>query len=473
MKILTDDIEHDPTYEFEQYANVIRSMLIDSNPKFTMGVYGEWGSGKTTLMELIHTKLKQHSQTEGVATAWFNAWRYEHESRSATFPLILTILYALNEKAAEQIASANAIENKIKLKKIVDAAISFVRSWSIEISIPIPWTGGDMTLSRNSGTDDGYTSQDTIEKPPLQTGIELVEKLIVEINSSLSNGLKLVVFIDDLDRCSPQSALKVLESIKVLLNLNGIVYIMGVSHNTVANLITKEYESDAIFGEHYLRKIIQVPIPIPPWNEEDIKKLIDSIVTRYLDENYSILISTFRDNIARAVEPNPRELKRFINSFIIALEILPPATRDTLDKSAVLIFEILKARWNKFYLSIFKHTELLNKTIGYASLANDKATEILKFLQGKDEMSTSDKKSRGAPLGEWANMPKYAVEPFKTINENDELRTLLRESEEVLIHIDNLDIYRKVSEKVTELSDKEPYETNVEHRTHPKTPSKR
>jgi len=70
---------------------------------------------------------------------------------------------------------------------------------------------------------------------------------------------RVIVFIDDLDRCSSKKAIEVLESVKVFLGIDGFLYIMGISHETIAKLISAEYEKSGIKGEQYIKKIIQIP----------------------------------------------------------------------------------------------------------------------------------------------------------------------------------------------------------------------
>lgn len=86
---------------------------------------------------------------------------------------------------------------------------------------------------------------------------------------------RIVIFIDDLDRCDPQKALEVLELIKSFFDIEGIVYVIGMDSETINSLIKKKYgEEYAIKGLDYLQKIVQLPFQIPTWKEVDISKSI-------------------------------------------------------------------------------------------------------------------------------------------------------------------------------------------------------
>ena len=105
-------------------------------------------------------------------------------------------------------------------------------------------------------------------------GFDDIKNEIHKIRMNNPN-FKIVVFVDDLDRCSPKKALEVLESIKVFLGMEGFIYIIGLSHDIVTKLIDIEYEKNGVKGEQYIKKIIQIPITLPKWINDDIIKLVE------------------------------------------------------------------------------------------------------------------------------------------------------------------------------------------------------
>ena len=110
---------------------------------------------------------------------------------------------------------------------------------------------------------------------------------------------RVIVFIDDLDRCSPTKALEVFESIKVFLGIDGFVYIIGLSHVTISKLITVQYKESGIKGEQYIKKIIQIPIILPEWNVKDIGTLINDLLKNNLISNdYQVVRPNIGDIIA-------------------------------------------------------------------------------------------------------------------------------------------------------------------------------
>ena len=93
-KILTDNVEVEPTLKFGTFSDTIVKMIKGSHPNFAVGIYGEWGTGKTTSMKLIQERLNAH---RNILTIWFNAWTYEQEKQFVLESLMKVIAYKMND----------------------------------------------------------------------------------------------------------------------------------------------------------------------------------------------------------------------------------------------------------------------------------------------------------------------------------------------------------------------------------------
>jgi DNA-binding Lrp family transcriptional regulator len=171
---------------------------------------------------------------------------------------------------------------------------------------------------------------------------------------------------------APTIVLEVFESIKVVLGMEGFIYIVGLSHDTITKLISLKYKDSEIKGEHYLRKIIQLPITIPEWNDLDVVTNLIGTLSKKLDAKYSNIVSQNKDLIATAVELNPREVKRFINSFIVSHEIY---SYRNIEKKELLVIQALRVRWNKLYTSISYSKEFRDELQKYCKLSKDDRNE--------------------------------------------------------------------------------------------------
>src|SRR5215216_3273895 len=76
MRLLDDNPATQDMLGFDRMAEILHDAIRNS-PRlpFTIGVFGAWGSGKSTLMEMVRTRLK----SDGVKTVWFNAWKYDNK----------------------------------------------------------------------------------------------------------------------------------------------------------------------------------------------------------------------------------------------------------------------------------------------------------------------------------------------------------------------------------------------------------
>jgi predicted KAP-like P-loop ATPase len=72
FQILVDDPAEDPRLGFREYADAFAEIVCGSPPRFAIGIFGSWGSGKTTLMQAIKSRIEDR---EDVIPVWFNAWR--------------------------------------------------------------------------------------------------------------------------------------------------------------------------------------------------------------------------------------------------------------------------------------------------------------------------------------------------------------------------------------------------------------
>ena len=106
--------------------------------------------------------------------------------------------------------------------------------------------------------------------------------------------------------------MEVLESIKVFLDIDGFIFVMGLSHNKISQLITayykEKYKELKIEGDQYLKKIIQIPINLSVWNTDDIEKLVNDFIDKgIIDNHYKQYI---KNNIPINIYSNRKQSKR-------------------------------------------------------------------------------------------------------------------------------------------------------------------
>ncbi|KAF5436908.1 putative P-loop ATPase [Candidatus Methanophagaceae archaeon] len=345
-----------PTREglgFQDYADALVKIIVDSGSPFTIGILGEWGVGKTSLMQTMLGKLEDKHEKK-VIPIWFNAWRCERERNLAIIPLLQLLV------------------SEIKDKNLKKAFIEILKSLQLKFALP---GGAELSaggLSQNQFGEDLYYA----ELAAIETSLKETDK-------------KIVVFIDDLDRCAPDKILEVLESTKVFLDIKGFVYVLGLSPEVVVKAIEQKYEDMGINGEDYLEKIVQIPFRIPDWNVTDRGNFIADLVDKKndkIDKEYKDIIGEYKYIIEEAIERTPRQVKRFINTYICEQEVFQGKG---LNKKIHLVLTILKFKWYDFYQNLFNESYRQN----LKRIISDKSelTEELKDKDGLFEFINSSK----------------------------------------------------------------------------------
>jgi hypothetical protein len=214
------------------------------------------------------------------------------------------------------------------------------------------------------------------------------------------------VLIDDLDRSFPDMAIKLLESIKLVLWQPGFIFIVGVSRNVMEAYLKKRYKDFGLTdfdGAQYLDKIIQLPFSLPPTrNPERIKFFTHNLLAE-IHEDYKKVLKDIVGIIGPMCSYNPRSVIRFLNNLIINKNIGDLSLKGTnIPIGIYAVLEILRQRFSKVF------------TI----LSNSK--DICKVLAGCVE--NFDKKYKEIPLEQKVgDLQEVANE----VNSKPDLKTLL------------------------------------------------
>jgi len=439
--ILTDDIAIHPILDFNLYRDAIVNIVKNSYPKFTMGIFGDWGAGKTTLINSIDKAL----QTEkDLIIVRLEAWRYKRE-QFALVSMLKTIAYALPaEKQFEDLR-----------QKLETSAINFLKKTpDILTSIITKYVSEEDEISQEMF--DSF-------KKEFNSKIQLIAELdrdavyfdgFEEIRKEIKNlrldnpAFRIIVFVDDLDKCSPKKALEILEFIRVFHDIEGFIYIIGISQDMMVKLSDIENNETSIEGEHYIKNLIQVPITLPKWSNQDIVKLVrDFIKKGMIHERFKEVVDKNIELISVAVDNNPREIKRFLNNFIVAYEIFSSkknfeaknlifSSKKNFEAKELLVIQAIHLRWNKFYNILVKSDESFFKGLD-------------KYLKMDDETRFKSLDLYGGKKDEDDIKVWKVLRDFKT---DSDLWNFLVQNSGTLRNIQDWSVYRRAIEMVIEPS---------------------
>ncbi|MDD5326636.1 MAG: P-loop NTPase fold protein [Phycisphaerae bacterium] len=309
------------------FADVIAGAALGTKGPFTIGVYAEWGEGKTSVLRLAKELVEKNNSD--IVTAWFNAWQYGKEQHPIV-PLVSTIAKAVSEK----LQTRNNISKSLKagLSKMSMALRAIAYGFTATGKVNVPGFGeleaGFVAKEMIDRYDQLQKGDDPlIEKTLYYNAFEQLDSLSKQVDEEIETP-KIAVFIDDLDRCNPPEAIKLLESIKLVLSQKGFIFTLALDKRILQGFLKYRYEEEfkvsdyETGGKDYLDKIIQLPLPLLP-HEKRFKDFISQLLTNNealnAESNGPIkeVISGLQDVLSKGARFNPRNLVRFLNNLIV------------------------------------------------------------------------------------------------------------------------------------------------------------
>ncbi|QZY28969.1 KAP family P-loop NTPase fold protein [Nocardioides coralli] len=356
-RIVLDVPAGHPTFNFDRIARALTSIVVSSEPRFAVGVFGGWGSGKSTLMEEIERRLRGTPDTLVVE---FNAWRYEREPHLIV-PLLDTLREALSDWAAELPADTPQRRAATEVARRVGRVVrALVRSTAVEIGVP---GGPKLSLDPGKAVDALRDGEQDEGSSPQSLYFGAFTELRAAFEQVRNAGVaRIVVFVDDLDRCLPHQALTVLESMKLFFDTPGFVFVVGLDERVVQSAVRSKFvgeqladdEDQAQLERDYLKKMFQVPYTLPAVAPGQVDHLLEWL------EQYGDLPSSQQEDLRNRVRRflmhvtpeggiNPREAKRFINAYTINKMIRPDLEPEVLLALQTMDF---RPEWESIYDNI-------------------------------------------------------------------------------------------------------------------------
>jgi hypothetical protein len=367
-KILLDTPSDAPELGFKEIASALAAIIGESDPRFAIGIFGGWGSGKTTLMRTIERKLDPD-----MVPVWFNAWRYEREEH-----LILPLLDILRDALDSWAEKADPLGDAAKIstvKKTARMVARVLRALATGVSVNFGVPGVATSLDVKKALDalhEGATEEADTDEP--RSFYHASFKALSEtFNEFTSMGLRVVILIDDLDRCLPLNALEVLESMKLFFDLEGFVFVVGLDQDVVESAIEAKYggrtaaeggaTEASIKGRDYIKKIFQVPYTVPPVSAEQLDEFLMTLEAHLPADQVKDLRKRVRPHLNFVTlegRINPREIKRYVNAYTVQTNIRP-----FLNPDVVLAFQTFEFHdeWGEVYDLILAEQEVFTDAV--------------------------------------------------------------------------------------------------------------
>jgi predicted KAP-like P-loop ATPase len=330
----------------------LASEVMTCTPPRVFGVHGDWGAGKTSFLHQLHhcldgivsrkdwtkqqdelfNRLKarrscrfpeqKYSTDEDAVVIWFEAWRYQHEP-SPVVALLHEIRGQLGtlvrvKNWGKKIAEVTIRSGLLQLEQI--AKFAWLQSAS-GITVAAGGAGLAATVQEQG---ERWEREHLAEKLPAEAIREQLEHAFEQLlgrekGKKVGEGRRVVVLIDDLDRCEPQATYRLLEGIKIYLNIPNCVFVLGMDQRIIEDAIAesapgakdkpdvarrraREY-LEKLFQEVYHLPIVQdVPTQLLAWLRDDFGKV--SQTTR---DDLEALLNEYPG----CLPANPRKIKAF------------------------------------------------------------------------------------------------------------------------------------------------------------------
>ena len=386
--ILSDNETKVDLLNNEAIAKTIVSLIKDSKEQpISIGIHGDWGAGKSSILEMVENEVKLASSVSGkkYSCIRFNGWKHQgfEDSKVA---LMSSIISELEKKEKLGVKSGEILK---KLWKNINWMTVAKTAGKTALGIatgtaPLTLLSSTMDILKSTVTTEegiagaiesigGYLSDAKItedissnkEFSEFQENFaELLEDAAIE---------KLIVLIDDLDRCLPDVAINTLEAVRLFMFTETTAFVIAADEGMIRYAVKKhfpdatdenKFNAGEAFANKYLEKLIQVPFRIPalgeveaciyimllmvgsvlpdenenykklreeglsrirkPWNVEsltvdDVKEILGN---DYEKSSKEVLIATqICHLLAQNTDGNPRKIKRFVNMLLLRYEI--------------------------------------------------------------------------------------------------------------------------------------------------------
>jgi predicted KAP-like P-loop ATPase len=437
--------------------NVIRD---DAVLPVTIGVFGDWGSGKSSILKIVKEELspEEDKLKDDTLVLYFNGWVFEGYDDAKA---------ALLESIIEKFEKHKTLGNRVKdqTTKLL-RSVKWMRVLGLgfkKVILPTAaayLTGGLSLVPFFLQEFSNLSSTDLADKLKGENAEEFLKEIIEKHDSQDSTLVrefredfkemieksqikKLVVIIDDLDRCQPDRIIENLEAIKLFLNVEKTAFVIGADPRIVRHAIEYRYKTDGIENANdpnsrnkrivsdYLEKLIQIPYNLPRLSDNEVETYMTLLFCkRELGQNFSKVLQAFykhrtehrhdtfgignikeigltTDEIAKLDESitliaslssiiteglngNPRQIKRFLNTFTL---------RNRLVKVAGLP-DFNVANLAKLMVLEYSNPELFRQLYEWQISQNGEAKELVDLEKIAE---TGNKEELRSKYSEWAS----------------------------------------------------------------------
>lgn len=368
------------------FVNNLADSIIswDKEKSLVIGLYGKWGVGKTSILNLTENKLKESK--ESIEIIKFNPWGYS-ESDDLLNPFIKQISTQLSKNKKNR-KLLSLLKKYVELLKLFPSKDSLTKTWSYIILVTdviginlfnkfpnfIPKLKYWVLFGLAFLAIILFFSDTLIKILSIKWHEEkTLSEIKSNINTKLLSSKKMIIIIDDIDRLSAQEMRQIFRIVKNNADFQNTIYILSFDREVVEKAISIDNKLD---GKSYIEKIVNV--------EYDITEPPNSILRKYLLMQFEHIIEPLDDNekkcfsednekwscIFNQISKNIttiREIKRYVN--LIAFKLNQFINNTTLEINLIDYFaiEFIRFKFPDYHIFIHKNRTYFLNTKGSLS----------------------------------------------------------------------------------------------------------
>ena len=351
---IEEDIIHNESKFIDHFYDLITDAI---QPPYAVSIDGLWGTGKTTVMKLLQSKLEEAN----FPAAWFNPWEYRQ-----TDSVVLAFLQVLAEQHKDLIREMKGSGFKmlrVLLESGIDVGLKLI-------------TKNNLSLKDIKDGFDSVEKEESLSFEKYENTIETIKEEFLELTRAISKkheNKPLIIFFDDLDRCLPDDAIQLLEALKNLFVTKDCpaIFICGIDTHIAKQFISAHYSGiEEMFSINYFRKIFNLTISMPFGTN------IYDLLLQYIKDQYDwekednkkaeALAKMVYDGGLQAQIYSLRKYLNIIDNFNIFLKFNPGYTFRP-DADFIVHLLLLKEAWQPLYEELIQGA-LKNRTANMEKL---------------------------------------------------------------------------------------------------------
>ena len=449
----------------EAIAGTIVELLKDNRKRaLTIGVHGDWGAGKSSILKMIETGL---SGEEDVACLWFNGWAFQgfDDAKTVLIESIINELCRQRGAVGKVKELGSQLIRKVNWLKLVKRGSGL--AFNLVTGLPSP----DQLESLLSGLKSVAESAKDMSAEEIEaklgeagsffkaTEVASVPEVIHDFREDFKKLLaeakidQLVVLIDDLDRCLPSTAIDTLEAIRLFLFVPKTAFVIGADEAMIEYAVREHFPDLPVasgpmsYSRNYLEKLVQVPFRIPalgiretrtyvtlllvqglveeqhkgfqgllakakesmnqPWlgtglDQSDVRAVQEDLKSE-LDSTF-VLAQQIGPILAEGTKGNPRQIIRFLNALLVRQAIARARQFGERINQAVLAKLMLAERFQPDFYDFIASRAMVSpdgKVAGLAELESESAGDTEAAESSEDKTKTAEDSPVVSEMEKW------------------------------------------------------------------------